>query len=668
MVSMNEVIRRTGCTRGHLERLVFEGKIEKHDGMIPANYVNILEDEKNTFIGLLEYARMHASDKFDAECTRDREKLHDMIEQHNYYNLTVLQAEELLSGTKRDTVFFYRKDIPILDQNLESFFVQFGMSEEEKVEKLFQDIQGHPQSQKYLQSYLQETGIQITPSVTEFVSIIFSIPDISTLTDKGLQALLTKQMPEITRDCIIQFCNYVKSQCKVEYSTVARKRKEKIGIAAYSDDTYIALARVFFNAEYIHNNRMIEKAMENHVFAEAWLYLTLFFACGWRAADVCRGWKYPEVDREPQKWGICLETLYEDILEDRLPDTVYERICQYALKRLQVSGQVPSKTANRNPSPLMAVITPELHTFYGLLTLIAESHWLRSGEGRMKAIRTPIYQNKVTIREFFGDEAYQILHGENIQTRRLNKDYLQGTEEAARRTGCGGLMASAVASFARNHTNLNTLKSYLRDHQLTAESAGMVLYYMMQRGAFGFSGFNLLVSAYPDVFRKIPMAEQNKIMQMMDAPLDTENEAAGVVAATTIEQKFMEGDEATVLDMMKVMFEISQNRGQGKEYGIYCRLRAGKQVCKHPKWKSCLANACRELVFTKYGYIPLLQIMKQFRDEALSGDRKAHTVLYQVLIPRYQKILNDLMKSTATEQEEKRGMKLLMQEVLDNGG
>lgn len=663
--SVREAIKLTGCTRGQLNRLDFDGKIEIHDGAIPEKYVTALIQEKEQYIGLLEYALSHTSGNFNGKISRDREKLRDEMELHDYYGAEVFDPDDLLSGTTRGTVYFLRSSIPLLDENLVTFFELFGMSEEEKINKRFKETPGHMESKKYLRKFLQETGLEITPATTEFVEKVLSLPiDIGQLTDKVLQNLITKEMPVLTKNYIIQFFNYVRMRRQVNYSTVARKKTEKKTIPAYMDDTYMALAKCFFNAKYIYDNQMIEKAMNYHIYAETWLYLTLFFVCGWRAADVCRGWIYPQIDKDPDKWGICLETLDKDILEDNLPDSVYENICHYVLKRIQVSGQIPGKTASHKPSGLMAVITPQLHMFYGLLTLIGESHRLRSGDGHMQAKRTAQYQSKVTIKAFFGQEAYDILHGQNIQSRRLNKDYLQGTEEEARRTGCGGLMASAVASYARNHTNLNTLESYLKDHNLTAESADVVLYCMLERGCFGFESYNLLISAYPDAFRKLTLQEQNTILALSDRPLEIENKGAGYEAAGLIQKKYQKGDDKAVLSMLKAMFEISQNRGKGKDDGIYCLRRARKEACQHPECESCLASCCKDLVFTRYGYLPLLKILKKFKDQAANGNKRAREILYKVLIPRYQNILNTLMNTMNMTQEERNGLKLLLEEEL----
>lgn len=116
---------------------------------------------------------------------------------------------------------------------------------------------------------------------------------------------------------------------------------------------------------------MIKKSLDNYWYAEMWLYLSIFYACGWRAGDVCRGWRYLKLKEHGNGClGINTDTLYDDILYDRISDEVYENVCKYALGCIELSGQLPSKNANYTNNSLLAVITEELYTFYGMLLLI----------------------------------------------------------------------------------------------------------------------------------------------------------------------------------------------------------------------------------------------------------------------------------------------------------
>lgn len=226
-------------------------------------------------------------------------------------------------------------------------------------------------------------------------------------------------------------------------------------------------------------------------------------------------------------------------------------------------------------------------------------------------------------------------------------------------------MASAVASYARNHTNLDTIRHYLQDHALHGENVEMVIYFMMEREVLSFEGYQTLAMAYPDSFQKLPMRKQNQLLlQLNTSAYEIELIGSGVLAAECIKESFVHGDADNVLIMLKSMFEITQNRGQAKDPGVYCIRRALGKACKYPEYRQCIPNACDEIVFCKYGYIPLLKVIKEYIRKA-KIDRKADGILKQVIIPRYQQIINKLMRDMNMDQNERLQMKEIMQEVLN---
>lgn len=665
--SIQKACEITGTTNTLMKRLIREEKISLCDGKVPSDAVDKVMAENKAYISLREYSSEHVCGKFQGKMAKDRNNLLDYLEENEFFGIEIITPKELLIGNEKDILFFRRTDVFYIDKKLQTFFKEYGLTEEKKIRVLLKNSK-KTDTAEYLRKYLSEAFFEkaVTPSVTEFVRCMLHMPDLSKLTDEHVAELWKQPMYATTKELIVNFLNYVKRKRKVKYNIFTKVKVERSGsIPAYQDDTYLTMATYIFSAEYIADYNMIEKALDNHLYAEMWLYLAIFFCCGWRAQDVCNGWQYLKLFKRPM-FDICPDTLYSDILENNLSDETYIQTCKYALGAIDQAGRLPSKTANKNPSPLTAVITPGLYTFYGLLTLIAETHMLRSGDGYMKPQRASLYQNKMQLRDFFGRPMWDILGGQNIQSRRLNKDFLQGVEKAAREQGCGGVMASAVASYARNHTSLNTIRTYLQDHRLTGENADMVLYYMMERGVFGFELYQTLITAYPEAMRRLTLKEQNQIIEQMNVtPLQLEEAESGVRSILAIQTEFKNGNDTAVLQMLKTMYEITQNRGQGKDHGVYCLLRAEKMACQHAEWDSCLANGCPYLVFTKIGYLPLLRILLQYQTEANKGNKKAQTVLQQVLIPRYQKILNQLMKDMNMSKEDRNGLKMIMRETLN---
>ena len=665
--SIQKACDMAGVTNTLMKRLIREERISLRNGKIPEDVVCKIADENKKYVCLREYSFLHENEQFHGSIAHDRNNLLDVLEENEFFGIEISEPKDLLIGSVKDILFFQRSEMPFLDSKLKDFFQEYGLTEKQKIRSLLKNTK-NTGTARHLKKYLSEAFYEksLTPSATEFVRLMMQMPDISKLTDEYVAELLKQPMYAATKDLIINFLNHVKRKQNVKYNVFTKIKPERSnGIPAYQDDTYLTIATYIFNADYIAEHNMIEKALDNHVYAEMWLYLAIFFCCGWRAQDVCNGWQYLKLFRRSM-FDICHDTLYTDILEDNVSDEVYIQTCKYALGAIDQAGRLPSKTARRNPSPLMAVITPGLYTFYGLLTLIAETHMLRSGDGYMKPQRASLYQNKMQLRDFFGRPMWDILGGQNIQSRRLNKDFLQGVEKAAREQGCGGVMASAVASYARNHTSLNTIRTYLQDHRLTGENADMVLYYMMERGVFGFELYQTLLTAYPEAMRRLTLKEQNQVIEQMNVtPLQLEEAESGVRSMLAIQNEFKGGNDAAVVQMLKSMYEITQSRGKGKDHGVYCLLRAEKMACQHAEWDSCLANGCPYLVFTKIGYLPLLRILLQYQTEANNGSKKAKTVLLQVLIPRYQKIINQLMKDMDMSKDDRNGLKLLMKETLN---
>ena len=667
--TLAEAIRLTGFTRSRLVEIIEKADVTINEG-IPVAIINNIMQEKNAYISFREFAATPRGERYDGS-TKSKNKLLDELEINDYYGIQVFDPGDLLIGNTNDVVFFRRVDIQALEANLAQYFGLYAFEESEKVAKLLKEtnlITSKACIQKYMEAKVVETDIK--PAFTEFVSLVLQLPDLLQIKDEDIKRVLSLSMSVTAKDYLIKFLNYAKNcSPSVKYSSLKKIEKESKPIPAYSNETYLALAKCIFNAEYIDQHKMIERALENHFYIEMWLYLALHYCCGWRASDICDGWQYLRLHENPNNsFGINIETLYEDILYDRISDKVYEDVCAYAVGKIEVSGRFASKTAGSNAPPLTIAIEPALTTFFGLLTLISEAVMLRTGDGYMRHNRAQIYQKKTLYRQFFGQEMYDILQGRNIQSRRLNKDYLQGIEETSRRTGCGSLMASALASFARSHSNLDTIAHYLNDHTLNAENADMVLYFMMERGVFGFEIYQTLLTAYPDAIKKLPMKKQNELLvAVADNPLQIELENSGIATKLYLKDSLVNGENEKVLDILKGMYEITQGRGQAKDEGIHCICRARGKPCAYPEFDSCLANTCPYLVFTRYGYMALLEVIRDYKVEADAGDVKKGAVLQQIIMPRFSAILNVLMKEVNMEKSERAGLRFMLEEALTNG-
>ena len=660
--------RESGHPKSLINKKIWMGQIPLHDGLVSVTAATRILYEKKKFISLQEYASLHTSERFSGK-SDDREKLRFYLEENDFFGLFHAGVEEILMGIETDGVYLVREDVPLLDQHLEDFFDAYGLTGKESVNRILIGAERTcPETVKLLRAFIKARFYnwdEYPPSVVTFVRVMTGVPDIRDLENDDIKTLLQKELSFTSKEFIVRFLTTCRGKVPVKYAEVVVKEKPRHSVPSYSSDIYFGLMRCVFNADYIHEHEMVEKALSNHMYAEAWLYIACFVVCGWRASDVCRGWKYLRLhEREDTPFGIDKATLHDDLLHDRIQDSVYEEVCRYCLSSVDVAGQLPRKTSLMDPPPLKAMIRPELTTFFGMLTLIAESHALRTGDGYMKPIRISVYQSRVTLKAFFGQEICDVLGNENLQSRRLNKFFLQGVEDAARKNGNSGMMAAMVAGYARNHTSMDTIKHYLRDHNMSGETAEVVLYFMMERGIFGFLYYQTLCMAYPEAVKKLPMKKQNELIAIIDEkPLDLELKQAMLVEQYHIREQFRQGKKEVVERVMLDMLEISQGRGKAKDDGLYCLKRARGEACLHPEYASCLAGCCPLMVFTQAALIPLVEVLRSCMEKA-EHDLKAQAVLEKVMVPFYQDILNSVMRKTYMTREDRLGIKKIIEEVL----
>lgn len=228
----------------------------------------------------------------------------------------------------------------------------------------------------------------------------------------------------------------------------------------------------------------------------------------------------------------------------------------------------------------------------------------------MSEKRAPIYQNLVRLKGFFGEEIETVLDGFNLQTRRLNKSYLQGLEEKSRQLGLGGVMSSTIASMSRGHIDLGTIRIYLRDHNLSGEDASTVLYMMMERGVLGFELYHAVLTSYPESFAGLTMKQQNELLTQLNlSPLELEIAASETLAQEEMRTSLLTGNKQSTLSILTALFAICQGEGRGKDEGTYCFRRSRGEICNHGRWESCVANACHDSILTQMGVLPMLKTL-----------------------------------------------------------
>jgi len=653
---------RAAVLRDHID----SGEIGYEDGMITGSSLAEIRKQKTDFISLREFLEAYDGSRFSSRQAADRTKYIEFLEKHRYFGIEVIPPDKVFfSVPGRDDFYIRRADTEFLDYESRGFFEDFGVSEREKVARILKDSKGHGTTRRCVENYLafMEDGENIyTPSLTGFVRIVFEIPDISIASDNDIIAAIEAAELGKTKSYLADFFTYVFSRETVRYHRFALKKDESEALPAYTYEEFAHLAKILFNTGYEREHRLTEKALDNSWYAEMWMFLACHYVCGWRASDICSRWVYPNLKGESNPFGICTETLKEDILRGAIQDEVYETVAMYVIRRIEMAYNVPQKTGHGR---LRSEILPELRPFFGKLTLIAEYHHLVSGEGYMKPCRIYRYRNRVDCRDFFGEEILKVTGMRHISSRRLNKSYLQGLEQTARDNGNTVLVSHVIAAYARNHADADTTVVYLRDHGLTGETAGVVLFMMMQRGVFGADLYHALLAAYPDTFKSLSAGEQTRLMAKIPlSAYELETSGAVLAASEEIYGRLSLGDTKVPSETLKAMLAVSRGRGRAKEEGIYCMRKALGLCCDHPLYGSCIANLCPSHIFTAEGIPSLLRVLRDYAGKyGRTGNVKYTAALKKCIIPAFQEILNDVIRGMADD--EKGAVRKLIEEGLD---
>ena len=488
LITVYKAAQSLGIKAEVLQYQIDAGNIDSVEGMVYESVCDKISEQQATYIGIKAFLQNHNSDRFESKYVKNRNKYIDFLEDNAYFGIEIVEPDNILFDLpEREDFYITREDAQMFEYKSEQFFEEFGLTEEEKVRWIINHSKGHPLTTEYIKKYLiyiEDEDNIYTPSLTAFVRTIFDMSDIKKLTDEDIVSAIENADAVRTKNLLTDFFKYVAKYETVKYHNVELKKKESDSEPAYPYEDFIRLAKILFNTDYDKEHKLTQKALENSKYIEMWMFLSCHYICGWRSSDICDRWVYLNLKSNDNPFKIKIDTLKEDILNGNVSDETYDKVALYAIRRIEMAYNVPQKTGL---GKLRAAIVPELRTFFGKLILISEYHHITSGEGYMNSHRAAMYRSWVICRDFFGDDIFAITGKHSFSSRRLNKSYLQGLEQSARDNGNTTLVAHVVASFARNHSNVDTTAIYLKDHGLTGESAEIVLYMMMQRGVFSVS-------------------------------------------------------------------------------------------------------------------------------------------------------------------------------------
>jgi len=275
-----------------------------------------------------------------------------------------------------------------------------------------------------------------------------------------------------------------------------------------------------FSEEMWARLRLIEKAVNNRVYADLWLFVALHFVCALRSGDM----ESIPAPKLPYDGGVILDKIANGGFAKREASALVDEL----RIRLKLKPMTPSKTTAYENVPDIKLFVPEsLQAPLGIIMAIALAHHpeIRAGDSFVKPS-----DSLSNIRGFFGDSFVNAIGNRRFSSRRCNKSYLQGIElagddglgriggqDAQRPTSPGNPKGYMLAALARSHkTGFGRLSditaAYLKDAHFSGYSSEFIMRQMFERGVFSFIPAVLLeIYAGPE-YVKLPVSIQTRLI------------------------------------------------------------------------------------------------------------------------------------------------------------
>ena len=217
---------------------------------------------------------------------------------------------------------------------------------------------------------------------------------------------------------------------------ITEHRKVNIQTEAYDLETFSKLFWLIFNEENIKENNLVEKALHNHIAAELWLFISLFYIINWTASDIIDKFSYIYLSDDNNPFGLKIDTLRSDIINDNID---YIPIVEFITLKTKHNTIKPAKVHKPIETQLSFTIPNGLKKHIGRLVLIAEYHHYTGNDGYMQYNRIQRYVNWVTLSSFFGDKYIEIMGKNNLQLRRLKESSVDAHKIADLQTIIGDI-------------------------------------------------------------------------------------------------------------------------------------------------------------------------------------------------------------------------------------
>lgn len=557
-----------------------------------------------------------------------RTALLDFCNENHWWNLYHRSSDDCVVASPIFGKVLKDSEAPDFSKHIQLFLTTFGRKPSEKLALvLHSNEETFPTTAALLSEYFLPF-VDAPACAWEMADMLFFAlskrhSEISDLSMEEIQFIVE----DFKRECGVTCCKLlfdfvekkVRSSTHIKYSRTGYKRDT----SAYSLESFAIINYVCLDPEAWKAERLIDKAINNPVYANLWLFVSGHCVSGIRDNDYSR-LPPPWLPDSPEETLAKIRAASEngqdltDILNNARSVTVS------FLAKIEDLSLTPHKTENvSNVSPLYFDIPRSCFDSFGIILSIAAAHYYLSAQSSSCA---KAYEHSGTFISpstdkndcwmFFGPKFVKACDGIAFSGLRANKAFLQSREyEYSHQDGASPYVSYALASAMRSHKGgygklSETTAIYLRDSSFSGMTPEFVAKQMLERGTCSWVVDRVFATCFGQKYTALTITGKTQVIK--DANIDA-FELVAIKDLIQAEQDEVANEIADVLNSpdaaRSFLDRFLSGDAIGKKTGSGCALHASGRTCIYNSRQNCYW--CRFEIRSKVSFYHYLREYKR---------------------------------------------------------
>lgn len=570
--------------------------------------------------------------KYSIKDVEFERKLCDHLINNNWFNLEA----ECVDGK------YYVYEIA-LAQELKAFCSHYNLTTSEKVRELFNLYKKKSDDNaEFLKEYIKEFEVEEENVYYLLNFMIKFMPRaIRTCSNSSINSLIGDALNELTKtnyDILTDFLIWCSQEKNTIYKTITKVTSKSSKLKeAYDLETYGNYLFHFFNEDYIDENRMYEKALDNPKYAKIWLYICTRLICAVRNTDLVRI-PHPKLNHSPE---MCLERIKNGLFNDYDAKMITGSVTIH----FDMLKYVPNKTKRFDNVPNIQFFIPtSLIKHFGILFAVVESQMqINHDEGAFIEANA----DYKTIKKVMGIEIASLFREKDLSAIAASKSFMQiicDSDDLVDVEDEFKMKGYYLAGMARSHKGSygefqNTTIRYLRDNKLTGKSPEVVARELFERGSLSFIIVLLLKTITGGKFNTYSASDQTRMIQNIGfTPLMAEN-AVGLINNVKNNTKALVDDMLKGKSMEEIavgLHRVGNGDAVNKEEGQCVLIALGSPCMRNRTCINCPYN-----IGDEFAVFALTKEAKRLAGLVKRGiDAKKNETMIKVLLKKIDEFLS----------------------------